>query len=181
MRRCKCKCGAELPSAAKCEDIVEKKGYASIECLAAHTKEKRLNAQAKCDKAHLKAVRESHKTKGDYAKEAQVEFNKWIRLRDEGNNCISCNNPPKKKNAGHYRSVGAAPALRFEPLNCHLQCEHCNTYLSSNAIEYRINLIKKIGVDKVEWIEGPHEPKKYTVDDLKAIRAKYKLLIKALV
>ena len=113
-------------------------------------------------------------------KKAQQVFNKWIRLRDEGNDCISCGKPPKKKNAGHYKSRGGFPELRFEPLNCHLQCEHCNTHLSGNLSNYRISLVNKIGLDKVEWIEGPHEAKKYTIDDLTEIQELYKLKIKEL-
>jgi len=38
---------------------------------------------------------------------------------------------------------------------------------------YRQALIEKIGIDKVEWLEGPHEPQKYTVDDLISIKAEY--------
>jgi hypothetical protein len=33
--------------------------------------------------------------------------------------------------------------------------------------------VKKIGAEKVEWLEGPHEPKHYTVEDLKAIKKEY--------
>ena len=175
-RRCKqCK-DVELPPAAKCESIIEKKGYCSIECLADHTKAKRVEAAIKKERAAIRQAKEKFKTRQEWIKDAQRWFNKWIRLRDAGQPCISCGKPAKKENAGHYRSCGAAPELRFEPLNVHLQCEHCNTYLSSNAIDYRINLIKKIGVEKVEWIEGFHKPKKYTIDDLKEIKAKYKSL-----
>ena len=179
-RRCKY-CGAnELPHANKCDDIVQKKGYCSVECLYAHTADKRIAAQEKKERKVMREAKEKLKSRGEYAKEAQTAFNAWIRERDGGQVCISCQKPPKKKNAGHYRSVGAAPELRFEPLNVHLQCEHCNTYLSSNAIDYRINLIKKIGADKLEWLEGPHEPKKYTIDDLKQIKADYKAKLKEL-
>lgn len=177
MRRCKNKaCTKELNAAANCTDITEKKGYCSIKCLADHTAFKRIEAQKKKERKAMKEAKEKLKTRSDYTKDAQRWFNKWIRLRDHNQPCISCQKPPKKKNAGHYRSTGAAPELRFEPLNVHLQCEHCNTHLSSNAIDYRINLINKIGVDKVEWIEGPHPPKKYTIDELKAIKGKYKAL-----
>ena len=48
------------------------------------------------------------------------------------------------------------------------------------ATDYRINLIKKIGLDKVEWLEGQHEPKKYTCEDLKEIELKYKQKLKEL-
>ena len=83
-------------------------------------------------------------------------------------------------NAGHYRSVGSCPELRYEELNCHLQCEHCNSYKSGNIEHYRPSIINKIGIDKVEWIEGPHLPKKYTIDDLKEIIAAYKARCKEL-
>ena len=97
----------------------------------------------------------------DWLKICQTHFNKYIRLRDKGNNCISCNKPAKKENAGHYRSVGGNPELRFNEENVYLQCEFCNSYQHGNLIEYRKNLVKKIGLERVEWLEGKHEPKKY--------------------
>ena len=137
-------------------------------------------ANEKKDKQSLKIRKELLKTRGDWLKEAQAIFNRFIRLRDEDHVCISCQKPPKKKNAGHYRSVGSCPELRFNELNVHLQCEHCNTYLSSNAIEYRKNLAVKIGQDKLEWLEGPHEPLKLTINDIKELKKKYTAKIKEL-
>jgi CO dehydrogenase/acetyl-CoA synthase alpha subunit len=40
---------------------------------------------------------EDLKTTSDYLKIAQQVFNKFIRVRDAGLNCISCNKPCKKK------------------------------------------------------------------------------------
>ena len=114
------------------------------------------------------------KSRSEWAREAQSAVNAWVRLRDAGKPCISCGRHHSGQNhAGHYLSTGARPELRFEPLNIHLQCAPCNTYLSGNAVLYRKSLIERIGLDKVEWLEGQHEPKKYTVDDLKAIKAEY--------
>ena len=79
-----------------------------------------------------------------------------------------------KYDAGHYRTVGSNPALRFKPLNCHRQCSPCNTQLSWNIVNYRIALVKRIGAEAVDWLEGPHEAKKYTVEDLKAMTADYR-------
>ena len=87
---------------------------------------------------------------------------------------------PVRMNAGHYKSVGSTPALRFNEGNVHLQCEHCNSYLSGNIGEYRPRLIAKIGLEMVEFLEGPHEPKKYTIDELKELIATYKEKVKAL-
>lgn len=44
---------------------------------------------------------------------------------------------------------------------------------SGSILEYRIELVKRIGQDKVDWLEGKHEPKRYTIDDLKEIKAHY--------
>lgn len=128
----------------------------------------------------VKILKEKIKTTSDYLKELQVVFNKWVRLRDKGLNCISCNKPAKKENAGHYRSVGSSPTLRFEPLNVHLQCEYCNTYQHGNLIPYRQNLIKKIGVELVEWLESNHEPKHYSKPELIIMKEEYKEKIKQL-
>lgn len=68
----------------------------------------------------------------------------------------------------------------MHPDNCHKQCAPCNTHLSGNLVLYRVNLINKIGLDRVEWLEGPHEPLKLTVTDIKAIRDKYRALAKQL-
>lgn len=132
------------------------------------------------EKKEYSAAKERIKSRGDYARESQIAFNAYIRVRDEGKPCISCGSHTGKKNAGHYRSVGSCPELRFEPLNVHLQCERCNSYLSGNLINYRINLIKRIGLEAVEYLEGPHEPQKYTIDQLKSIKETYKQKLKAL-
>ncbi len=142
----------------------------SIPCAQALVKMKRDKKEARIARKELKDGRDRLKTKSEWAIEAGVQFNRYIRALDPYGVCISCQKPPKKRNAGHFRSVGAAAELRYCLINVHLQCEYCNTHLSSNAIEYRINLVKKIGVDGVEWLEGPHRVKKYTIDDYKEIK-----------
>jgi len=132
-------------------------------------------------KKDIKARKQALKSLGELHKEAQPEFNKYIRLRDKGKPCISCQkNSGAKMNAGHYLSVGAHPELRFETLNCWLQCEKCNSFLSGNIARYRINLIELIGIDKVEWLEGPHEPKKYSIEEIIEIKDLYRAKLKAL-
>lgn len=129
----------------------------------------------------LRAARERIKPKGDYMREAQAAFNAWIRERDRLLPCISCGRHHQGKyDAGHYRTVGSNPALRFEPLNCHKQCVPCNQHKSGNIVEYRLNLVQRIGADAVAWLEGPHEPKKYTIEDLQQIKAKYRALLRDL-
>ena len=141
--------------------------------------------QAKEAKARSKLLREGRealKSKSDHLREAQTVFNRFIRLRDKDLPCISCQrHHTGQYHAGHYRSVGSAPqSLRFCEDNVHKQCQPCNTHLSSNAINYRINLIKKIGLERVEWLEGPHELEKWSIDDIKEIKAAYRHKIKEL-
>jgi len=130
-------------------------------------------AKAKERKAD-QATREKLKNKADWAREAQTAFNAFIRARDADRPCISCGRHHQGQyHAGHYLSVGARPELRFEPLNVWKQCAPCNTHLSGNAVLFRVALVREIGIEKVEWLEGPHEPKRYTVDELKEIKRTY--------
>lgn len=136
-------------------------------------------AQVRQDKAkqfrkETRKMKERIKTKSDWLKEAQVEFNKFIRHRDKDQLCISCQKPPKKKNAGHYKSIGAFPELRFNENNCHLQCEHCNSFLSGNLANYRTHLLKKIGQRTLDFLEGHHQPQNLTIEDIKEIKQYYR-------
>ena len=137
-------------------------------------------AQAK-DRRETKAKLVNMKSRADWAREAQASFNLWVRLRDAALPCVSCGRYHLGQwHAGHFLSRGARPELAYEPLNCWKQCAPCNTHLSGNAVLYRKTLIERIGLDRVEWLEGPHEAKKYTIDDLKAIKAHYAQLAKEL-
>jgi hypothetical protein len=114
------------------------------------------------------------KTISKFLQEAQREFNRWIRERDFGEPCISCGRiTGAKVNAGHYRTTAAASHLRFNPDNVHLQCEHCNTHLSGNLIEYRKGLVAKIGAARVELLEDDNRSVKWTREELLALRREY--------
>ncbi len=155
-----------------------------VQCAIALTnagKEKARKAKEARERAEHRIAKEKVKTKGEHAKEAQAAFNEFIRLRDKDEPCISCGRYHEGQyHAGHYRSVGANPELRFEPLNVWKQCAPCNTHLSGNLVNFRLWLIQVIGVEKVEWLEGPHEPKRYTIEDLRAIKAEYRAKVREL-
>ena len=132
-------------------------------------------ALADIERKDIKVRKEKLKSRADHLKDTQQAFNAWIRARDAGQPCISCGRHHEGQyHAGHYRTVGATPELRFEPLNAWKQCAPCNNHLSGNLINYRISLLQRIGEEKVAWLEGPHEAKRYTVDELKAMTAKYR-------
>ncbi len=139
------------------------------------------------ERAQIKTRKEAVKTIPVLIREAQVAFNAWVRMRDEQEPCISCNAPPPDmsglhagRDAGHYRSVGSASHLRFHEDNVHGQCVHCNQWKAGCAVDYRIGLVRKIGVTRVEALEHDNAPRKWVHDDLRAIKATYAAKVKQL-
>ncbi len=133
------------------------------------------------ERAEIKVRKEKLKSRGDHMREAQQAFNTYIRARDQaaGHPCISSGKPldwsGNAVDAGHYRSVGSAPHLRFDERNCHAQSKQDNRFLSGNAVDYRIGLIARIGQAAVDELESDQSVKKYTVDELKEIKARYRV------
>ena len=122
-----------------------------------------------------KERKEKLKTRSEHLNELQVIFNAFIRERDKNEPCISCGKPNGgKEQAGHYRSVGSCPELRFEENNVFGQCIRCNMYEHGNLIEYRKGLVERVGLHVVEWLELNHDPKKYTIDEIKELKEHYK-------
>lgn len=156
----------------------------SVSCAIALTqaaKARQSREQDKQERAARRAARERIKTKGDYLRETQAAFNEWIRERDSDLPCISCDRFHQGQwHAGHYRTVGANPDLRFSPLNVHKQCAPCNNHKSGDIVNYRINLVERIGANQVEWLEGHHEPKRYTIEELKAMKASFRAMTRSL-
>lgn len=136
------------------------------------------------ERKELKVRKKALKKRGDYMREAQQAFNAYIRERDRiaGHPCISSGRPldwsGNNVDAGHYRSVGAAPHLRFNENNCHAQSKEQNRYLSGNAIDYRINLIQRIGLEAVEALESNNEVVRWTIPELEQIKAHYRALVR---
>lgn len=133
------------------------------------------------ERREIKVRKEKLKSRADHLREAQQAFNEYIRLRDADKPCISCDRHHLGKyDAGHYRSVGACPELRFDEDNVHKQCSPCNTQLSGNILEYRIRLIQRIGADRVARLEGKHEPLKLSVEQIKALKAYFRAKVREL-
>ena len=124
--------------------------------------------------------KEKLKSRSELAREAQAAFNAFIRARDKDMPCICCGLPLSAGDVGgaydcgHYRSVGSAPHLRFHEDNAHAQRKQCNRWGAGRAVDYRLGLIERIGLERVEALEADQEPRKYTADELKAIRDEYR-------
>lgn len=136
-------------------------------------------AAARVEKMLDKVKRDKQKTRGQLMEEAQRAFNLYIRLRDAGMKCICCDSPfePQKPggsaDAGHYLSRGAAPHLRFDERNVHAQRKNCNRPGGTTRAKFRAGMIARIGLEAVEALECDQELKKWSLDDLRAIKATY--------
>ena len=133
---------------------------------------------AKADKRETKLKLDALQTKPQLVKKAQIAFNAYIRARDRGNPCISCDTPlsgePNSADAGHFRSVSSAPNMRFVEDNCWLQCKHCNRHLAGNVLEYRKRLLERLGEHRLEQIENDNVLRKYTKEALIEIARYYR-------
>jgi len=131
-------------------------------------------------KKEKKERKEKLMTRSEHLNLLQKVFNAYIRKRDKGLPCISCGTQAKVQyDAGHYRSVGAHPELRFNEKNVHKQCRKCNSYWGGNLIEYRKGLIKRIGENEVIELErNDHPPLKLNTDEIKENIKYYRKLIK---
>lgn len=117
-----------------------------------------------------------------FHKLTEKAFNAFIRARDADKPCISCGRTNADKwDAGHYIAVGANRTLRYDEDNVHKQCSRpCNKDKGGNAIEYRKGLVERIGIERVERLEGWHEPRKWTREELQAKAAHYRAKTKEL-
>jgi hypothetical protein len=133
--------------------------------------------EAQEDRKKTREKLDAMRTKPQLVKIAQVSFNKYIRERDLLKPCISCGKPPSTESnqtdAGHFRSVGSAPHMRFVEDNVHGQCKHCNQYLAGNVLAYRKGLIERIGLTRVEQIESDQTVRKYTKEGLQELARHY--------
>ena len=149
--------------------------FCDLDCAVAWSKsDAALKVAKKRLAAENRAARQRLKTWSSYNKEAQAAFNRYIRIRDKYKPCISTGRPADDRSniwdAGHYRSRGAASHLRFNLHNCHKQSKQANRFLSGDVVEYRINLINRIGIAKVETLEADNQPRKFTVDYLERVK-----------
>lgn len=127
----------------------------------------------KQERESVKVRKEAIKSKADWAREAQSVVNKYVRLRDAHLGCVSCDKPANWQgqwHGSHFRSVGAATAVRFNLWNIHKACSVCNNWKSGNLSEYEPRLMEKIGSDKVDWLRTQNQLVRYDVPYLKRLK-----------
>jgi len=161
--------------------------FHSFQCATGHAQRLSSKKAAADAMRNAKALRSKQRDRKEKIKtlpqlkaEAQTEFNKYIRMRDYWQPCISCGAPKEIVeaeqgwkvggcwDAGHFKSRGAKPQLRFNTFNCHKQCKRCNGgsgRFSSKAAtvdaQYEANLIDKIGFSKVDELNRNNESERF--------------------
>ena len=161
-RQCKALFTPARPSTAVC----------SLACSIPYGRTMAAKEADKAHRARKRALKENDRAW--QLKKCQEAFNKYIRTRDSNLPCISCGRFHQGQyHAGHYRSTKAQPALRFNEINVAKQCMPCNAHLSGNISEYRVELIRRIGIELVEWLEQDHGTLKLTLEEIKALRKYY--------
>ena len=143
------------------------------------------NAKTAMAKLHAKGLSHSREL-------TQVAFNKMIRARDYGKGCISCgsreylytnNDLGGDWDCGHYKTVGAYPELRYEPKNANGQCKDCNgsqSNKSGNVVEQRKGIVDRYGQERLDWLDGPHEARHYTIEELAEMRKEFNRIAREL-
>lgn len=166
-----------------CRDLFDKRSMGHVACSPSCAQiiaeEIRKKKERKADKVR----KEKLKTRADYAADAQAVFNRYTNMRDRSEPCISCDKSAEVGgvwNASHYKSRGAYSALRFHLWNVHKSCYRCNVELSANLGEYRPRLIKKIGIEKVEFLENHPRSRKFEKEYLIRLKNIFNRKIKRL-
>jgi hypothetical protein len=177
--------------------------FCNIECMSKYAfqkKDKGYEIQRKTARKATAKRKQEIKTRREWIIEAQRPFNKFIRIRDTLDPCISCGISRADIesrhgwkvggcwDAGHFKARGVKQQLRFNTYNCHKQCKSCNGgsgKFSHKAAtvdqQYRINLIKKIGLARVEDLESNNELEKQDIEYLKRVKSIFNRRVKHLI
>lgn len=141
-------------------------------------------ARAKADRKADREKREGMKRLGKLKAEAQTEFNRYIRLRDQlaGHGCICCGQPLNWNStkhggavdAGHFVSRGSAPQLAFDERNVNAQTKGCNRPGGAKRDDFRAGMVARWGQAVVDELEGPTPPARLRGDDYRQIKTTYR-------
>jgi hypothetical protein len=167
----------------QCKDKFTPQNNTQIVCDPACAVEYMKKQRSKEWRQQKKVIKQSLETKSEVLKAAQIIFNTYIRLRDKGKPCISCDKPYREKdiNASHFYSVGAYPNLRFNEDNVHNSCIRCNKDLHGNINEYTLRLPNRIGIERYnKLVEDRNKPLKLSIDEVKELILIYRQKIKEL-
>lgn len=152
-----------------------------VPCAIIEAKEKQKKKANKDWKVRKKNMANNLKTRTQKINEARVIYQRYIRFRDRNLPCISCGTLNASKwDAGHYLKAELYTGLIFNEDNTFRQCSRCNTYGQGMQVEYRMELIKRIGEQRVLTLEAASDSLRtyqWSDEELNEIKKKYKSLL----
>ena len=158
--------------------------FCSMDCVVNHGQTRARTSSDKRKKETVAKLKAELKTASQWRVEAQTAFNAYVRYRDRNLPCISCDVTGTNDSlggyfdAGHYRSRGSSRHLSFNLHNCAKQCSRCNRYLGGNIVAYRLKLIDRIGISKVEALEINNDTVRHDITYLRRIKKIFKAKLK---
>ena len=165
MRRCKNKCGKELPPAAKCEDYTQKEGYCSSDCKREHQKDKKAKAKPKSGKPRKRSG-------GVKRSPADIAFSDCVRYA-AGYTCQKCGKVDGQMECSHIFSRKNR-TIRWAKDNAMCKCHTCHRWWHENPTEsgdwfrnlvgegaYQILVEKKNSKQRVSKLEEEEIAKHY--------------------
>lgn len=198
MRKCKV-CKTPIPTFAASKVQYEKKGFCSADHGTAYAMDALRASQERTQATERKKAREARAAErkaynerkralrendlGHQKKLTQNVLNKMIRLLDAGKDCPTCGKMliDGQYDAGHVRTVAASPETRFDPRAIFGQCRSCNgsgtirkrTRKTQESVSnlYKQWILENKGQGYHDWLFGYHEPKHYTCNDMREMRA----------
>ena len=144
-------------------------------------RKKRLKEEAKAARAEKVETRQKRvalKPRAKWLAECQAIVNRYVRILalSRGQGCYTCGATPAQKfggtyDAGHFRSIGSAPHLRFWMPQIKLQCIPCNRHKGGMALAFRRALVEEHGADWVARLEGMQDIAKFDIPYLTRFKA----------
>lgn len=98
--------------------------------------------------------RPKRKTRSQLVKELDKVFSEYIRRRDDGKPCVTCDvrKPWREMQACHYISRGKY-GTRWDETNVHAGCYRCNVLLKGNYTEYALFMVQTYGAEHLSYLK----------------------------
>ena len=172
--------------------------FHSMDCAIDYAFRRQARAQRKAAVAIVKAGKAQHRKdkarikkrygKNGYYDNLKTQLHRYIKhVVRKGESCYTCGKPqsfgdsPQAFHVGHFIPSKGTDCRRFMIDWLRIQCYSCNVANSGKRAEYRINLIKEVGLDLVEWFECESNHKELReqfpdVTDIQKETARYRRL-----
>lgn len=175
LRRTRCpSCKAKLEAGQRihpeCIDAYAEKQAAK----AALKAQREARARAKVDRAQTRARKRALEKISDVEERCRKIVQEIARIRDRHLGCISCDKPANwdgQWHGSHYRSHGGCSSLQFHLWNINRACWICNKLYSGRVDMQKVEIVRRYGQERLDWLDSQPKSKKFTRDYLERFQA----------